>query len=82
MPNVLQQGPSADEQLTHQLVADLHRVGMKVQTSVATDRNTGHPMVSLLAIDQTTGDRSVATGHDWDAAATELGRELGVELGQ
>jgi hypothetical protein len=82
MPKVLQRRPSADEQLTDRLVAELHRVGMKVQTSVATEPNTGQCMVNLLAIDQTTGDRFIATGHDWDAAATELGRKLGVKLRQ
>jgi len=82
MSNALQERPSADEQLTHTLADALHRVGMKVQTSLATNRRTGDRMVSLLAVDQTTGERSVATGHDWCAAARELGRRLGVELSQ
>lgn len=82
MSNVLQERPNADVQLAQTLADALHRVGMKVQTSLASDRETGDRMVSLLAVDQTTGERIVATGPDWSAAATKLGREIGIELRQ
>jgi hypothetical protein len=82
MSKVLQERPNADAQLAHRLADALHRAGMRVQTCLPSDRETGDRMVTLLAVDQTTGERIVATGPDWSAAATELGREIGIELRQ
>ncbi len=81
MLNVLQTGPNAEAELARTLGDVLHRTGMCVHISLTKDRETGERAVSVLAMDQATGERNIATGHDWIAAATELGRELGIPFG-